>query len=292
MGRNIVKAKLDVIFKRLFADEDNLDLLHDFLSSLLEIPHDSITNIVVQNPEIMPESISGKFSRMDLKLTVNDSLVNVEMQIKDEPDFRDRVLFYWAKLYSGDLKSGDEYGDLRQSISINIMNFNMFDCPEYHSVFKIEETTRHEILSDKCAIHFFELKKINRKKADKNNRMELWLQLVNAESEEELDMLQNTNVPEIKKAVRVIHRMSDDEKLRELAEMREKALHVEATALGHAKREGIDIGIGIGIKQGINQGIQQGIKQGIQETHDAFIEQMKLSGIPQETIDAIVGRLK
>lgn len=99
-------------------------------------------------------------------------------------------------------------------------------------------------------------------------------------SEEELDMLQNTNVPEIKKAVRVIHRMSDDEKLRELAEMREKALHVEATALGHAKREGIDIGIGIGIKQGI------------QETHDAFIEQMRLSGIPQETIDTIVGRLK
>lgn len=93
-------------------------------------------------------------------------------------------------------------------------------------------------------------------------------------------MLQNTNVPEIKKAVRVIHRMSDDEKLRELAEMREKALHVEATALGHAKREGIDIGIDIGIKQGK------------QETHDAFIEQMKLSGIPQETIDAIVGRLK
>lgn len=292
MGRNIVKAKLDVIFKRLFADEENLDLLHDLLASLLEIPHDSITNIVVQNPEIMPDSISGKFSRMDLKLTVNDSLVNVEMQIKDEPDFRDRVLFYWAKLYSGDLKSGDEYGDLRQSISINIVNFNMFDCPEYHSVFKIEETTRHEILSDKCAIHFFELKKINRKKADENNRMELWLQLVNAESEEELDMLQNTNVPEIKKAVRVIHRMSDDEKLRELAEMREKALHVEATALGHAKREGIDIGIGIGIKQGMQQGIQQGINQGRQEAHDAFIEQMKLSGIPQETIDMIIGKLK
>lgn len=81
-------------------------------------------------------------------------------------------------------------------------------------------------------------------------------------------MLQNTNVPEIKKAVRVIHRMSDDEKLRELAEMREKALHVEATALGHAKREGIDIGI------------------------NSVIEQMRLSGIPQETIDTIVGRLK
>ena len=58
--------------------------------------------------------------------------------------------------------------------------------------------------------------------------------------------------------------------------MLENSLNVEATALGQAKNEGIEIGIEIGKRA----------------THDAFIEQMKLSGIPQETIDAIVGRLK
>ena len=35
MSRNIVKAKLDIIFKKLFADNNNEDLLHDFLSSML-----------------------------------------------------------------------------------------------------------------------------------------------------------------------------------------------------------------------------------------------------------------
>lgn len=126
------------------------------------------------------------------------------------------------------------------------------------------------------------------------------------------------NIPEITKTVRVIHRISNDEKLRKLAEMLEKTLNVEATALGHAKYEGIDIGIdiginiGIGIQQGIQQSIQEGWQEGklegwiqgwiegwiqgwlegSQETHDAFIEQMKLSGIPQETIDTIVERLK
>lgn len=54
----------------------------------------------------------------------------------------------------------------------------------------------------------------------------------------ELDMLRQTDIPEIKKAVTVIHKMSADEKMRELAYMREKALHDEATALGHARREG------------------------------------------------------
>lgn len=31
MGKNIVKVKLDVIFKKLFEDKNNEDLLHDFL---------------------------------------------------------------------------------------------------------------------------------------------------------------------------------------------------------------------------------------------------------------------
>lgn len=252
MARNIVKMKLDIIFKAIFAKEENEDLLHSFLSSVLEIPYESIKKIIVQNSEILPETITGKFSRLDLKLQVDDKLVNVELQVKNESDFKDRALFYWSKMYNGELKSGDEYGDLKQSISINIINFNMFDCPEYHSLFKVMETTRHEVLSEKCAIHFFELKKVN-KKVNKDNRMELWLQLINAESEEELDMLKETNVSEIQKAVMIIHKMSDDEKIQEAARLREKALHDEATALGHARREGIAEGEQIGLQKGITE---------------------------------------
>ena len=126
MGRNIVKAKLDIIFKKLFEDKNNEDLLHDFLSSMLEIPYEDIKHIVVENSEILPESISGKFSRLDIRMTVDNRLVNCEMQIAKENAFRDRSLFYWSKLYSGDLKSGDEYDKLKQSFSINIINFNFY----------------------------------------------------------------------------------------------------------------------------------------------------------------------
>ncbi len=33
------------------------------------------------------------------------------MQIKDEGDYKDRSLYYLSKLYSGQLKSGEVYGD-------------------------------------------------------------------------------------------------------------------------------------------------------------------------------------
>lgn len=39
MGRNVVSAKLDVIFKKLFTE--NEDLLHSFVASMLDIPTES-----------------------------------------------------------------------------------------------------------------------------------------------------------------------------------------------------------------------------------------------------------
>ena len=154
MSRNVVSAKLDIIFKSIFSLEENEDLLHDFLASMLEIPYNSIQRIEVLNPELLPDTAYGKFSRMDIKLLVDDSLINVEMQVNSQADYKDRTLYYWSKMYGSDLKSGEEYGQLKQSIAINILNFNMFDCKDFHSHFTVMEKERHEILSDKCAIHF------------------------------------------------------------------------------------------------------------------------------------------
>lgn len=267
MSRNIVKAKLDIIFKKIFGTKGNEDVLSSFLSGVLEIPQNDIGEIKIKNTEMIPEQVNGKFSRMDLAMKVRNKLINIEIQLKEQADFNDRTLFYWSKLYSGELKSGDEYGELKETICINIINFNMFDCNEYHSHFKVMEKTRHEILSEKFAIHFFELKKINRKEKGKTP-MELWLQFINAETQEDLDMLKTTEIPEIQKAVLIIEELSEDEKIQEIARLREKQMHDEATALGHAKREGRT--------EGINQ----------------MIEAMRKNGIPEEQIQMMLKNIK
>jgi predicted transposase/invertase (TIGR01784 family) len=232
---NVIRAKLDIIFKKMFIE--NTDLLHDFLATVLEMPHDSIKNIVVRNPELLPDVVDGKLSRVDILLKVDDRVVNVEMQIACETDYRDRALFHWSKLFAGELKGGDDYENLKQSICINVINFNMFKCREFHSHFTVMEKTRHEVLTDKCGIHFFELKKIN-KKANLNDRMELWLQLINAETKEEMAMLEQTGDAPIQKAVYVLHQMSEDERLAEMARIREKSLLDYTSGMNYAKRQG------------------------------------------------------
>lgn len=235
MGRNVISAKLDIIFKKLFTE--NPDMLHSFVASMLEIPSESITEIKIENPELPPETLTGKFSRLDLCLKVDDRLVNVEIQVKNDEDYRDRTLFYWAKLYSSELKSGEDYSELKQTITINIINFNMFDGEDYHTEVAATIKGTNEVFSDKFGIHFFELKKLSRKPDPKNSR-QLWLQFINADSEEDYDMIEATNIPIMQKAVKVIYDMSEDAKIREIARLREKALHDEASALKNAKAEG------------------------------------------------------
>jgi predicted transposase/invertase (TIGR01784 family) len=190
-------------------------------------------------------------------------LINIEIQINSQEDYSDRVLFYWAKLFTSDLKSGDEYGQLQQAISINIVNFNMFDGKDFHNEVVPVIKGTDKVFSDKMNIHFFELPKVSRN-LNKNNRKELWMQFIKADSEEEFEMLKNTNVAEIVNATNVILDMSEDTRMRELARWREKAAHDRASALSSAKREGI------------NEGIK------------AMIENMRLSGMTDEQIEKIV----
>ena len=124
---------------------------------------------------------------------------------------------------------------------------------------------KNEIFSDKFSMHFFELKKIS--KHPKTSR-EQWLQFINADSEEDFEMVEATSMPIIQKAVKVIYDMSEDTKTRELARLREKALHDEASALKQAKNEGIEVGRA--------------------EERNIIIEKMRAMGMSEEKIKAIV----
>ena len=270
----IVMLKLDIIFKRVFGNEKNTEIIAGFISDMLDIPREKITKVVIKNVELPPEEIDQKFSRLDLNLYVDGRKINIEMQINKESAYKERTLFYWAKLYSDDLDSGEDYSALSQTICVNIINFNLFDCENYHSHFMLKEKERDEIMTDKLAIHFFELKKVGKYK--RNKRMEDWLTLINAETEGDLMALQqNTSIPEIQKTIVILREMSADEKIREEARRREKRLHDEATGLNHARKEGIE------------EGIEKSRAEGIASVAEA----MRKKGYTEKQIKDLLGEL-
>lgn len=204
-------------------------------------------------------------------MLVDDKTVNVEIQLQNKGDYKDRAVYYWSKLYSDQLKRGELYKELKRTITINILDFSLFtetDSP--YSSFSLLENSRHELLTDKCSINFFELTKIGTK-IDKNNRKQLWLQLLKAETEEDLTMLTETGVPEIQKAVVILHQMSADEEMQEIARLREKAIRDEESAKDYYRRTAL----------------AEGRAEGRANERKETIEKMRKAGYTEEQINAI-----
>ena len=105
-----------------------------------------------------PESLGDKFCRLDILMTVNGQRVDLEIQVRNEGDYPERVLFNWARVYSTALPAGGDYMDLPRTVIISIINFDLFGCGEYYSEFQALEVTRHEPFTDKMSLYFFESK--------------------------------------------------------------------------------------------------------------------------------------
>ena len=238
MGEKFISAKLDIVFKMLFADEKNRDILESLLSAVLNIPPDELRDVIVKNPEINPKYIDEKYYRLDLNMLVRNQLVNAEMQSYYDKFFKERTYLYNTKQFSSQLGEGEDYSKLCPCISINFMDCIVFkEHDDYHSKFEVWDIEHNNRLTDKMEIHFFELKKV-KGEPRKNDLKKLWLQFLKAETKEEFAMLENIGVPAIEKAVQAIYAMNADEKKKEDIRMREKALHDKASELLSAREEG------------------------------------------------------
>ena len=113
----------------------------------------------------------------------------------------------------------------------------------------------------------------------------MWLDLINAETEGDLEMIESTtNVKDIHDIIFTIREMSADEKTRYEAQMREKAIMDERSALTNSERRGFKRGIekgeAIGLEKGKALGEKTGIEKGMIKAKvkmvDSLILNMKL----------------
>ena len=110
-------------------------------------------------------------------------------------------------------------------------------------------------------VGFLELPKVD-SDSRQIKRLRRWLKFLNLKSEEDAEMITRTDDKVMNKAVFLLKKMSADDKLREIARIRERALHDEASYIADAKTEGWNEGIKKGRAEGIKKGRAEGIKEG------------------------------
>ena len=235
-----LSPKLDVVFQALFGEVGNESITKGFLETILERKIDSID--LSRNPILRREFKDEKLGVLDIiaKLDENE-ICNIELQIVDKKNIIERILYYWSRLYSRQIKSGEDYKILQKAIVILITDFKIENLEEldYHSRWKIMEDKQGKkiILTQKLEIDIIELPKIIGKEKEQDNLLDWLYFLENPKSERVTEkMKENEN---LKEAVKKLDNLSEDEKMQRIADLRQKAIMDEKAIY----EKGLEVGI-------------------------------------------------
>ena len=266
--KKLLSPKIDVVFQVLFGEVGSERITKRFLESILEQKIDSID--LSKNQILRREKVLDKLGILDVIATINGKeKCNIEMQLESETTIKERILYYWSRVYSRQIKKGNKYENLQKTIVILIADFKVEGLEELEYITKwkiIEEKNRKLILTDKLELVIIELPKIIEDEA----RSELidWLSfLENPKSERVKEKMKENE--ELNEAVNKLEEMSEDEYLERIADLREKKILDENSRLSES----------------YNKGIKEGELKNKKETAKKMLEK----NIPLETIIEITG---
>ena len=123
-----LKLTNDIVFQRIFGKVGNENITKAFLEKILGIKIEELT--LDTNKRLIGEEIEDKIGRVDVKAKLQDGTkVIIEMQVTEYSYMVKRLLYYWSRVYVGDLKRGKEYDYKCQYINEQkIQNKNVQKC--------------------------------------------------------------------------------------------------------------------------------------------------------------------
>jgi predicted transposase/invertase (TIGR01784 family) len=271
-----ISPRVDIAFKKIFGVEENKDLLISLINSIVS-KEDQVIEVTLLNPYNPKNFRQDKLSILDIKATgETGKRYNIEIQISDEADYDKRALYYWAKLYTEQLKVAEDYSTLSKAIGIHILNFTSIpDVDKYHNVFHITEKDTGVLYFKDLELHTIELKKFSKDShaeladivAMVKNSLDMWAAFLTRH-----DLLNKEHLPSelddpaLKKALDVLDVMNFAPEEREAYEEHLKWLRIEANTLKKYEAKGFAEGEQIGIAKGEQIGIAKGEQIGLEKT--------------------------
>jgi len=258
-----ISPRVDVAFKKIFGVEENKDLLISLINSIVG-KEDQVLDITLLNPYNPQNFRQDKLSILDIKAKgIDGKRFNIEIQISDEADYDKRALYYWAKLYTEQLKVAQDYSTLAKAIGIHILNFTSIpEAENYHNVFHITEKESGFAYFRDLELHTIELNKFTCDSSEElqdivaktRNALDMWLTFLTRH-----DLLKADKLPKeldndkLKKALKVLDVLNFSEEERELYEDHLKWLRIEANTLKKTAEKAKEEGIAEGIEKGIEK---------------------------------------
>lgn len=264
--QKILSPKNDIVFQTLFT-KGKEKITKALLQDILKIKIDELE--LDKSKELLNDNIEDKNGRIDLRAVLNGNIeCDIEIQLKTHKKMKERFLYYWAKMYTSNLKIGNDYDKLRKTISIIIVGekineFNHINKP--HTKWKIIEENKKDVLTQDLEIHIIELPKaIQEYKICPQDELLQWMMfLENPEDAEVTKIMENNE--NIREAKEELEKISRDDLLRRMALKAEIERLDRNQFEKEAREEGLEKGLKEGRERGMREGKEKGIKEGIKE---------------------------
>ena len=243
-----ISPRVDLAFKKIFGVEENKDLLISLINSIVGA-EDQVSDVTLLNPYNPKNFKTDKLSILDIKATNQDGKrFNIEIQISDEADYDKRALYYWAKIYTEQLKVAEDYSKLSKAIGIHILNFTSIpEVKKHHNVFHITEKETGLLYFKDLELHTIELKKFSDNSDEEladivlkvKNALDMWLAFLTRNDLLIADSLpKELNDANLKKAINVLSVMNFTPEEREAYEDHLKWLRIEANTIKNYEQRG------------------------------------------------------
>ncbi len=255
MSDFLMKPKIDYAFKEIMIDEK---ARIGFLSAVLNLDPADIRKTELLNTSLRKLHEDEKQGIVDVRILMNNNTeIDIEIQLSILNVWADRALFYLAKMYTDQIRPGQDYTVFKKCVSISILDFVLFgEDPEFYSCFHIREDSRQTLYTDKMEFHVLELPKLPPELIDGSSDILLWAKFINSERKEEFDMLATKN-PYIGSAYEHLQVISQDREKRREYEAREKAIRDYNQGILEAEQRGEDRERAQGIKILITDNIEE-----------------------------------
>ena len=176
-----IDPRTDFAFKKIFGNEHAKDVLISFLNAVLQLDEaHAIVSVTLLDPYEAPKTKYQQNSFLDVKcVDARGVTFVVEMQVAYVAGFEKRVIYNASKAYANQLLKGEAYPKLNQVISINILDFVLFDdFPHYLSCHERREKISGNSYLDEIRYYFIELPKFAKTEAELKDYIEKWVYFI------------------------------------------------------------------------------------------------------------------
>lgn len=242
-----IDPKVDYAFKHMLGRESTRPILIDLIDQVLDpAPGHHIQDIELLNPFNPKESLDDKLSILDIKARDQAGRqFNVEMQMLAFPYYEKRILYYGCKLHQQQLHEGEDYLEMKPTVSISFLDHVLFpSVPDYHLRFRLLEESHHFRLTKDLEFHLLELPKFKKSAAELSSGLDIWLYFLRYAEKMDPEALPAVmQRPLVFRAIEELKMLTQTDLERERYESRRKAQLDHNTYMKVARLEGEKIGI-------------------------------------------------